>query len=170
MPALTGVLSIERLQVQAFRQAGSRNPRDRVLAQKGPKEGDYGEACTMGSCFEGSSTRWGLDLAESSPNSPNWTQEWHEAVGPKNAEKARNGRGSPPQNPTEGRCGSALTFAQAKTLRTAEEEEEEAWSTDGPSTPAGRRRRCDLHAAPRHASTPPEARRRSHLQNTSRKW
>ena len=72
-PASAGVLSIECLQVQAFRQAVSRNPLDRVLAQKGAQEGGYGEAYAVGSCFKGSSTKWGLDLAESSPNGPKWT-------------------------------------------------------------------------------------------------
>ena len=89
-------MSIERLQVQAFKQTGSRNPLDRVSAQEGPKEGGYGEACAVGSCFEGSYTERGLDLVESSPNGPKWTQEWHEAVGLKKAEKVRNGRGSLP--------------------------------------------------------------------------
>ena len=71
----------------------------------------------MGSCFEGPSTKRGLDLAESSPNGPKWTREQLKAVSPKNAENGETGTGSPPQNPMEGRCGSALTFAQVKTLR-----------------------------------------------------
>ena len=71
----------------------------------------------MGSCFESSSTKWDFDFAESSPNGPKWTRERLKAVSPKNAKKVRNGRGSPPQNPTEGRYGSAVTFAQAKTSR-----------------------------------------------------
>ena len=78
----------------------------------------------MGSCLKCSSTKRGLDLAESSPNGPKWTQEWHEAMCPKNTRKEGNGRGSPPQNLTKRKCGLALTFAQMRSSRTAEEEEE----------------------------------------------
>ena len=69
--SLGGRQLTERLQGQALKQSGSRNPLDRVSTPKRLAEGGYGEACAEGSCFEGSSTKRGLDLAESSLNSPN---------------------------------------------------------------------------------------------------
>ena len=71
----------------------------------------------MGSCFESSSTKWDLNFAESSPNGPKWTRERLKAVSPKNSENGGTGGALRPQSPTEGKHGSALTFAQAKSSR-----------------------------------------------------
>ena len=167
-PASAGVLSIECLQVQAFKQTESRNPLDRVSAQEGPREGGYGEACTVGSCFEGPSTKRGLDFAESSPNGPKWTREWPKAVSLKNAENRETGRGLPPKTLQKGGVARPSPLPKRRPRETAGEEEEEARSTGGSSTPDERRRRSALHTAPCHAPTPPEARRLSHLQNPPR--
>ena len=103
--------------MKAFKQTGPRNPLDRVSARKGPRERDYGEACAVGSCSEDSSTKRDLDFTESGPNGPKRTREWLKIVSPKNAQIGETGRGLRPQNPTGGRYGSALTFAQAKSSR-----------------------------------------------------
>ena len=169
MPASAGVLSIERLQVQAFKQTGPGNPPSRVLAQKGPKERGYGEACTVGSWFEGSSTKRGLDLAESSPNGPKRTQERLKAMSPKNSKNGGTGGALHPKTLRKGSMARPSPLPKRSPLETTGEEEEEARAAGGSSTPGGRKGRSDLHKVPRHAPTPPEARRRSHLQNPPRK-
>ena len=168
-PASAGVLSIERLQVQAFKQTGPGNPSSRVLAQKGPKERGYGEACAVGSWFEGSSTKRGLDLAESSPNGPKRTWERLKAVSPKNSKNGGTGGALHPKTLRKGSMARPSPLSKQSPRETAGEGEEEARTAGGSSTPDGRRRRCDLHTTPRHALTPPESRRRSHLQNPPRK-
>ena len=124
----------------------------------------------MGSCFEGSSTKQGLDLTESSLNGPKRTQEWHEAVGPKNAENGETGRGLHPKTLRKGGVARPSALPKRKSHEMADEEKEEARSIGGSSTPDKRRRRSNLHAAPCHVLTPTEVRRRSHLKNPPRKW
>ena len=167
--SLSGRQLTGRLQGHALKLSGSKNLVDRVLARKGPRERDYGEACAVGSCFEGLSTKRGLDLAESSPNGPKWTRERLKAVSPKSAENGETGRGLRPKTRQEGSKARPSPLPKRSPREMAGEGEEEARTADGSSTPGGRRRRCVLHMCPRHAPTPPEARRRSHLQNPPRK-
>ena len=122
----------------------------------------------MGSCFEGSSTKRGLDLAESSLNGPKWTRERLKAMSPKNAENGETGRGLRPKTRQEGGMAWPSPLPKRSPRETAGEEEEEARTAGGSSTPGGRKGRSDLHKAPRHAPTPLEARRRSHPQNPPR--
>ena len=71
----------------------------------------------MGSCSKDPSINRGPDFAESGPNGPKRTWERLKTVSPKNSENGGTGGALRPQNPTEGKHGSALTFAQAKTSR-----------------------------------------------------
>ena len=135
------------------------------MPKKGPKERGYGEACTVGSCFESSSTKWDLDFSESSPNGPKWTQKWLKAVSPKNSENGGTGGALRPKTLRKGSIAQPSPLPKRRPRETAGEEEGEARTVGGSPTPGGRKGHCVLHTAPRHALTPPRARRRSHLQN-----
>ena len=163
--SLSGRQLTERLQEQALKQSGVQNPLDRVSAQKGPRERDYGEACAVGSCFEGPSTKRGLDLAESSPNGPKRTRERLKAVSPKNSENGGTGGALCPKTLRKGSMARPSPLPKRSPRETAGEGEQEARSTGSSLTLDGRKGRSDLHKAPHHAPTPPEARRCSHLQN-----
>ena len=139
--SLSGRQMTKRLQGQALKQSGSKNPLDRVSAPKRLAEGGYGEACAMGSCFEGFSTKRGLDLAESSPNGPKGTWEWLKAVSPKNAENNETRRGLCPKTRREGGMARPSPLPKRSPRETAGEGEEEARTVGGSSTPGRRKGR-----------------------------
>ena len=99
----------------------------------------------MGSCFEGPSTNRGLNLTESSPNGLKWTQEWPKAVSPKHAKNGETERGLCPKTLREGGKARPSPLPKRSPHETAREEEEEARTADGSSTPGGRKGRSDLH-------------------------
>ena len=131
--------------------------------------GDYGEAFAVGSCSKDPSTNRGPDFAESGPNGPKRTRERLKTVSPKNSKNDGTGGLSAPKTLRKGSTARPSPLSKRSPRETTGEEEEEACTAGGSSTPGGRRRRCVLHTCPRHAPTPPEARRRSHLQNPPRK-